>query len=332
MTAVIKAIGILLLQIIIYYLFGTMFELFCRKKHGVVFKEISGFLVYQVLFQICALPMIKADQTLARLAVLWGVIVITCCIGTAIFCRERIAEDIEMIIKAFFRHKVWFLLMGCFLFAMCYYVSINGEMNDDSTYYIGLINTTLTSGRLYKFNAYTGEQVHSLYLRRALVTFDINTAVACKIYHIHPLVITRITRASLNMILTEGAVYLIGRNLFQEEKDAFWKAGTFTCIALACNFLFDNTIYTSAAFLLHRAYEGKAYAGNMLLLFTIYLCILYIRQRDKWNCIYLILTLWACIAISSSAIMVTGAACGVLLIPVVFEKLIRRIKRDKNYD
>ena len=101
MTAVIKAIGILLLQIIIYYLFGTMFELFCRKKHGVVFKEISGFLVYQVLFQICALPMIKADQTLARLAVLWGVIVITCCIGTAIFCRERIAEDIEMIIKAF---------------------------------------------------------------------------------------------------------------------------------------------------------------------------------------------------------------------------------------
>ena len=78
MTAVIKAIGILLLQIIIYYLFGTIFELFCRKKHGVVFKEISGFLVYQVLFQICALPMIKADQTLARLAVLWGVIVITC--------------------------------------------------------------------------------------------------------------------------------------------------------------------------------------------------------------------------------------------------------------
>lgn len=218
MTAVIKAIGILLLQIIIYYLFGTIFELFCRKKHGVVFKEISGFLVYQVLFQICALPMIKADQTLARLAVLWGVIVITCCIGTAIFCRERIAEDIAMIIKAFFRHKIWFLLMGCFLFAMCYYVSINGEMNDDSTYYIGLINTTLTSGRLYKFNAYTGEQVHSLYLRRALVTFDINTAVACKIYHIHPLVITRITRASLNMILTAGAVYLIGRNFFRKRR------------------------------------------------------------------------------------------------------------------
>ena len=73
MTAVIKAIGILLLQIIIYYLFGTMFELFCRKKHGVVFKEISGFLVYQVLFQICALPMIisisSAIRSLQKIAV-----------------------------------------------------------------------------------------------------------------------------------------------------------------------------------------------------------------------------------------------------------------------
>ena len=96
---------------------------------------------------------------------------------------------------------------GMFPFCNVLLCVINGEMNDDSTYYIGLINTTLTSGRLYKFNAYTGEQVHSLYLRRALVTFDINTAVACKIYHIHPLVITRITRASLNMIVTAGAVY-----------------------------------------------------------------------------------------------------------------------------
>ena len=136
---------------------------------------------------------------------------------------------------------------GMFPFAMCYYVSINGEMNDDSTYYIGLINTTLTSGRLYKFNAYTGEQVHSLYLRRALVTFDINTAVACKIYHIHPLVITRITRASLNMILTAGAVYLIGRNLFRKRRMHSGRQEHLPVLPWHA-ISFDNTIYTSAAF------------------------------------------------------------------------------------
>lgn len=250
-----------------------------QEKHGVVFKEISGFLVYQVLFQICALPMIKADQTLARLAVLWGVIVITCCIGTAIFCRERIAEDIAMIIKAFFRHKIWFLLMGCFLFAMCYYVSINGEMNDDSTYYIGLINTTLTSGRLYKFNAYTGEQVHSLYLRRALVTFDINTAVACKIYHIHPLVITRITRASLNMILTAGAVYLIGRNFFQEEKDAFWNQEHLPVLPWHAISFLIITIYTSAAFCYTELMREK-HMREICCCFLQSICVYYISGRE----------------------------------------------------
>lgn len=53
----------LLLQLIIYYLFGSLLELLCRKKHGMVFKVISGFLTYQVIFQICALPMIKMDQS-----------------------------------------------------------------------------------------------------------------------------------------------------------------------------------------------------------------------------------------------------------------------------
>ena len=222
--------------------------------------------------------------------------------------------------------------MGIFLLVMCYYVSVNGEINDDSTYYIGLINTTLTSNRLYRFNAYTGEQVKSLYMRRALVTFDINTAVACKIYHIHPLVITRITRASLNVILSAGSVYLLGRTFLGKGKEAFWKAGVFTCLAMACNFLFDNTIYTSAAFLLHRAYEGKAYAGNVLILFTIYLCIEEIRKSDKWNYIYLAVTLWACIAISSTAILVTGAACVVLLTSALLQRMIKHRKQGKNYD
>ena len=332
MITVMKAIVILLLQIIIYYLFGSLLELLCRKKHGMVFKVISGFLTYQIIFQICALPMIKMDQTLTRLTILWLLIVAICCIWVGIRCRKRIMEDIGMVRNAFFRHKIWFLLMGIFLLVMCYYVSVNGEINDDSTYYIGLINTTLTSNRLYRFNAYTGEQVKSLYMRRALVTFDINTAVACQIYHIHPLVITRITRASLNVILSAGSVYLLGRTFLGKGKEAFWKAGVFTCLAMACNFLFDNTIYTSAAFLLHRAYEGKAYAGNVLILFTIYLCIEEIRKTDKWNYIYLAVTLWACIAISSTAILVTGAACVVLLTPALLQRMIKHRKQGKNYD
>ena len=36
MITVMKAIIILLLQIIIYYLFGSLLELICRKKHGMI--------------------------------------------------------------------------------------------------------------------------------------------------------------------------------------------------------------------------------------------------------------------------------------------------------
>ena len=332
MTVIIKAIFILLLQIIIFYLFGSLFEYLCRRKHGILFKIITGFLVYQIVFQICAIPMIGSDQSLTRLTVLWCGIVSVCCVITIALCRKRITEDCAMVVSQVRSHRRSFFLVLLLLGIICYYVCINGELNDDSTYYIGLINTTLTSDQLYKFNAYTGVQMDSHYLRRAFVTFDINTAVACKVYGIHPLIITRITRACLNVLLTGGVVYLIGRILFREEKDPFEKAGIFTCLAMVCNYLFDNTIYTSATFLLHRAYEGKAYAGNVLMYFTIYICILIITQKRKWNYVYLLITLWACIAISSSAILVTGAASLVLLIPFWIVQLWGRIKQDRNYE
>ena len=236
MITVMKAIIILLLQIIIYYLFGSLLELICRKKHGMVFKVISGFLTYQIIFQICALPMIKMDQTLTRLTILWLLIVAICCIWVGIRCRKRIMEDIGMVRNAFFRHKIWFLLMGIFLLVMCYYVSVNGEINDDATYYIGLINTTLTSNRLYRFNAYTGEQVKSLYMRRALVTFDINTAVACQIYHIHPLVITRIHKGKFKCDFVSRKCLSASRTFLEKEKRHSGKQEYLPALQMACNF------------------------------------------------------------------------------------------------
>lgn len=112
MITVMKAIIILLLQIIIYYLFGSLLELICRKKHGMVFKVISGFLTYQIIFHICALPMIKMDQTLTRLTILWLLIVAICCIWVGIRCRKRIMEDIGMVRNAFSGTKYGFCLWG----------------------------------------------------------------------------------------------------------------------------------------------------------------------------------------------------------------------------
>lgn len=51
MTAVIKAIGILLLQIIIYYLFGTMFELFCRKNMALFLRKSVDFWYIRFCFK-----------------------------------------------------------------------------------------------------------------------------------------------------------------------------------------------------------------------------------------------------------------------------------------
>ena len=64
---------------------------------------------------------------------------------------------------------------------VCWYTTLNGELNDDSLYYIGVVNTTVTTDTMFQYNAYTGVAMPSHYFRRVLVTFEINAAVVCRI-------------------------------------------------------------------------------------------------------------------------------------------------------
>ena len=101
---------------------------------------------------------------------------------------------------------------------VCWYATLNGELNDDSLYYIGVVNTTVTTDTMFQYNAYTGVAMPSHYFRRVLVTIEINAAVVCRIFGVHPIIIMRIFRGNLNVILTALTIALIGTTVFCNEK------------------------------------------------------------------------------------------------------------------
>ena len=57
----------------------------------------------------------------------------------------------------------------------------------------------------------------SWYLRRALATYEIHSAMLCSVFQIPALVVTRITRACENVILTSMAVYLFGKKILPHD-------------------------------------------------------------------------------------------------------------------
>ena len=313
---------------------GTAFAkiIMRTRKLRVAEKIINGFLILQVLFQLCSLPFIYFDTTLTLLSRVWAVAIVFIVIASAIVNRESMYQDIKELI-AYFKTTKWTVYsMMVVIILMCYYVSINGERNDDAIYYIGLINTSVSMDSMYRFNVYSGYGMESLYLRRALVTFDIHSAVLCKLFDVHPLILARIGRASLNVILTAATTYLLGTGLFKKDETgiAEKKAGMLVIVSLVMNFLFAGNIYTSATFLLTRAYEGKAFGANVLVLYTLYVCIKHIAKMQKEDYFILILILWGSLAISSSAIVVNLVAMVILILPCYILRIVDRIKVKKN--
>ena len=212
----------------------------------------------------------------------------------------------------------------------CYYVSINGESNEDARYYIGLMTTSVDTDSLFRYNVYNGYQGDSLYLRRALATFEIHGAVLCQITKIHPLVLARVFRASQNVILTSAIVYLCSKELLvrdEEQKES--KAIVTVVFFWMLQMIFADTIYTPAAFLLYRAYEAKAYTANMLVLLGLYLSIKYTSEKNIRGFILLIIFLWGSMALSTSAFIVTVAECMLLLVAIKLKEIVLKYKKER---
>ncbi len=332
MFQVVKTFLVLLIELSIFYVMGTVFNQYIMKaeKQAIPQKVIYGFLVIQIFFQIYVFPFIILDGSLKLLARIWSFAIVVLAILCVIKIKDTVIEDYNKIKSYIKQNKGIVALVIIVIFAICYYVSINGEQNDDAVYYIGLISTTLDTDRMYRFNVYTGEGMDSLYLRRALVTFEIHSAALCSIFNIHPLVLARIGRASLNVVLTSMAIYLIGMKLFAKDEKRENKSCMLIVLTLAMNFLFIGNYYTGARFLLTRAYEGKAFGANVLVLFTTYICMKIISENQQRDFKILILVIWGSTAISTSAVMVNSVVIILLLTSYYMIRLARKVWVRKN--
>ena len=310
MIMIIKAIGVLFLDIAIYYVIGTAItERFKNRiKRNVAFHIIIGFIVYQIIFQVCAIPFIWLKRSLTELTFVWTALITVIVIVAVVKARKRIPEDFCFVKKILKEHR---LLMGITIIAVlivCWYTTLNGELNDDSLYYIGVVNTTVTTDTMFQYNAYTGVAMPSHYFRRVLVTFEINAAVVCRIFGVN-----------LNVILTALTIALIGTTVFCDEKTVE-KSAILVCVSMALYFIADSTMYSNATFFLTRTYEGKAYAGNALIYFMVYLCICLMQTKRKSYLLLIGLLIWGCSAISSTAAMVSIAGAGTMLLAYLISR------------
>lgn len=333
MLMIMKALLILLLELLICYLFGTLVCRRCLKVNTNLFANtVIGFFLYQILCQILTLGVYFTTGKLHHLTNIWCAVSVMISTVSLVLCKSELVKDAINIIRKIKSSKGGTLLVVIVVIAFGYYVSINGEINEDSRYYISLINTSASTDTLFYYNVYNGYISDAFYLRRALTTFEIHSAVLCQIFHIHALVLARIMRACQNVVFTGMTMYLCGQVLYNKEHEKkHLKICILVAIAFVLQLVFACNIYTSGTFLLYRAYEGKAFAANMIVMFTMYMSYRFVKEKKKKNAFLLIVIWWGSIAVSSSAMFLVPMAAGIIMIPMLIrEKIDARGKKCKE--
>lgn len=328
---VIKALLVLIIELTVCYLLGLFInKCMIKRKTNVIDSTLAGFFLYQIICQMMTLVCYYTTGVVHYLSIAWAVLVVFLSVMSVIFCKKAVLEDIRCIRRVCMREKLAVSLLILLVAVFGYYAAINGETNADSQYYIGLVNTTASTDTLYKYNPYNGFESDAFFLRRALTSFEIHSAVLCRLFDIHALVLTRITRAVQNVILTSGAVYLWGMSLYKREKAGkHKKACVLVGVYLVLQMVFACNYYTSANFFLTRAYEGKAFTANVVLLYVIFVSRQFAREKNIKNLAVILLVLWGSAALSSSALFLVPIASAVVIIPCVFVDFLDC--RNRNY-
>lgn len=317
---IIRAILALVMELVTGYILGTLINSkIIRIKDNILTNTFIGFFAYQALMQGMALLAYYVDGDLHDLSRTWCIMVGGVSLISSVLCYKDISVDVKQLSSLIKRLGIYFWAMSGAIILTCFFAATNGVTDADSSYYIALINTTVTTDSLFDYNVYTGQHVDSFYLRRALATFEIHSAVLCQVYQIHALVMARIMRACQNVLLTGAGVYLCGTMLFRKEIEKVHEKACMMVIGfLALQPAFTQTIYTASTFLLNRAYEGKAFSANAIAIFVLYYTVKCVKSMKKRYFLLLALVAWGSTAISASAMIMVPVECAVVLLATYF--------------
>ena len=308
MFAIGKALFLLIFDIVFCFFFGTLINnKIWKKQENPIENTLIGFFAQQAVFQVLALGVYWKTAILHHLSILWMGVVLFVIGMTLLFARTQVKNSVKNLFSVVKKNRR-IVLFGLLVMGLtAFYVATHGVADDDAMYYIGLVNTTASTDRIYQYNVYTGEIMSAMYGRRALVTFEIQSAVYAQVWNLHALLVTRIFRACENVILTGMAVYLCGTQLYDKAVDREKKSILLMIFYFFLLPMFANTIFTPATFLLRRGYEGKAFTANVIAIFVLYQIVRILRTNQKKEMGLLLLICWGSVAVSTSAIVLCAS-------------------------
>lgn len=307
------AVCLIAFNFILYFLFGSVLTAGKGKEMSLTRTVFAGLFLYYLLFSICCIGVMIRWRPLHVLTAIWIFVMTVVSLAGIVRARHELLPAVRKAAAFISEHAPGFILIGIITAAFAGVILFSYQFTLDASYYVGNATTAIRTDTINMYDPFTGDWLDHYEMRYFFATFSINDAVICSMLHLHPLIWCKITMAGTAIILTVMVLYMTGRKLFKEDVK---KITLFIIFSLVAD-LFMITIYTTAAFLTTRTYEGKCLLANVVLpgILYIYICLLEdVKDRRAW--LLLMLVALGSTALSSSSNMLVPAMIAVTIIPL----------------
>lgn len=311
-----EAIIAVVINLIIYYTFGSLLT---TKKDGFrdpVLSMACGFFAYYSLFALFALPVMFTYRPLSLLTKCWVSFVILVVTLSVVLKGKSMYAELSNICAAVKSHKIASIVIALTILIQILCIVFSYDFTLDAAYYVANVSTSVDTNMINVYDPFTGAWQDHFELRYAFATYTINDAVVCQLTGIPALVQTKVIMAATVGLLVDFVYLGISRTLVKDDVQRL-------TIMMVCvvwiNYTFI-TIYTASNFLMTRTYEGKAIVGNLTLVLILWMFIKMVE--DKIPYLYWIMLFMVCLGsttITSSANMLVPAELSVLFVPYIIK-------------
>lgn len=320
---------VLLYLLIMFCSMGYVYDKVFRMNLDKYMKPICGAVVYFFILAMIYIPIQFTNKSLRLFSVMsWGISAWLLLAALVVFGQSTKYRNAEKNISHItciknklkscsqantWKDMLWSVLFVCFfIFLVFYTINITFYASGyDSSYYHGIINSTVETGLLNANEPYTGSAT-SYSMFNQIMFYESFVAVISKMFSIHSLIVINRVVGICEVLAYHYMIFLIARKLLKNSKKAICVMG----IVFYIN-LFMNTIYTSANFLFYRLGEAKSLTANTTIpLLLLFICYIYDDFNNKAYWIVLYMTVIIGLLVNDTAMILIPTTLLTLLLPI----------------
>ena len=264
-------------------------------------RILFGFFAYFLLFEVIAVPLILLQKPFHLLCTVW-IAVMAVVVVASLILVFRCGAGRVAILQVSVWDVVFLAAAAAFVILVMALSVFHKYIGWDPSYYLGTMNTTLTTDTMYVFDGADGTKEEVVNLRYALSAFYMQFTFWCRLLGIPVRVMAWWLVRPLCTALSGMIVYRMGMELADYS---IRQASSLLILWLGVS-LFWSGIHTTAYFMIVRGYEAKGYCSNVVIPMFLYgvLC-LFRHWKPEGGSIAdwrrLALVAWASVAVSMSA-------------------------------